>query len=168
MPCTGGAADFSHPRNLELAMPQTFTQLHYHIVFSTKNREPLITPQIQERMWSYLAGILRQEGCLPLVIGGTEDHVHVSTTIPQTFAIANVVRQMKSRSSIWAHGTLNLAEFWWQNGYGAFTVSHSVLPQVREYIETQEERHKGRSFQDEFRALLRWHDLDPDEEHMWD
>ena len=84
-------------------MPQTFTQLHYHIVFSTENREPLITADIRDRVWDYLGGIVRGEGGVPILVGGMPDHVHLLATLPQTRSVAEVVRQIKAGSSGWAH-----------------------------------------------------------------
>jgi putative transposase len=149
-------------------MPQTFTQLHYHLVFSTKHRQPTLTPDIRERVWEYLGGIVRGEGGQSILVGGTADHVHMLASLPQTQSLADVVRKVKGGSSTWAHATFPGCGLWWQTGYGAFTVSHSAVEAVREYIAQQEERHRKWSFQDEFRSLLRKHGLEPDEVHMWD
>lgn len=148
-------------------MPQTFTQLHYHIVFGTKNREPLVTPDIRDRVWDYLGGIVRGEGGVPILVGGMPDHVHLLATLPRTRAVADVVRQIKAGSSGWAHEWVPDARLWWQTGYAAFTVSHSALGKVKRYIERQEEHHRETTFEDEFRLFLRKHGLEPDEEHMW-
>ena len=148
-------------------MPQTFTQLHYHIVFSTKSREPLITTDIRDRVWDYLGGIVRGEGGMPILVGGMPDHVHLLATLPQTRAVADVVRQLKAVSSGWAHEHLSGSRLWWQTGYAAFTVSHSGVEKVKRYIEQQEQRHRKESFQDEFRLFLRKHGLEPHEAHMW-
>ncbi len=148
-------------------MAHTFVQLHYHIVFSTKNREQTITAEIRERIWDYLGGIIRGEGGIPHRIGGMADHVHLLVTLPQTKPLADTLRQLKAGSSTWIHQTFPSSELWWQSGYGAFSVSHSAIPSVIEYIERQEEHHAERSFQDEFRLLLRKHGLEPDEKYMW-
>jgi putative transposase len=148
-------------------MPQTFTQLHYHIVFSTKNREPSVASDIRERVWEYLGGVIRGEGGVSHRVGGVADHVHLLVSLPQTRSIADVVRKLKTASSTWLHETMPQANVWWQTGYGAFTVSHSAIPAVVEYIERQAEHHTTRTFQDEFRLMLIRHGLEPDEQFMW-
>ena len=148
-------------------MPQTFTQLHYHVVFSTKNREPLLTADIRERVWDYLGGAVRGEGGMPILVGGMPDHVHLLATLPQTQAVADIVRKLKAGSSGWAHEQFPDANLWWQTGYAAFTVSHSGVEKVQKYIAGQEEHHRTTTFQDEFRLFLRRHGLEPDEAHMW-
>jgi REP element-mobilizing transposase RayT len=149
-------------------MPQTFTQLHYHIVFSTRQREPVIVPEIRQRLWEYLGGIVHAEGGIPRIIGGVEDHVHLLVTLRQTIHFAEFMRLLKTRSSTWAHESFPQVGLWWQTGYGAFTVSHFAIPAVTNYIEKQEEHHSRQSFQDEFRLMLNRHEVESDEEHMWD
>ena len=109
-------------------MPQTFTQLHYHIVFSTKNREPLLTADIRERVWDYLGGAVRGEGGMPILVGGMPDHVHLLATLPQTQAVADIVRKLKAGSSGWAHEQFPDAGLWWQTGYAAFSCAHPDDP----------------------------------------
>jgi REP element-mobilizing transposase RayT len=150
-------------------MPQSFTCLHYHFVFSTKKRLPTITPEIRTRLWEYLGGFVRDHGGIPIQIGGTEDHVHLLVTLRQQPAICDYMAELKSASSRWVHDTFaDSGDFWWQTGYGAFTVSHSDLARVKAYIANQEEHHKERSFKDEFRLLLVKHEIDFDEEYLWD
>jgi putative transposase len=135
-------------------MPQTFIQFHYHIVFSTLQREQSLTKDIRGRVWEYLGGIVHKEGGTPLAIGGVADHVHLLVTLRQTVPFPSFIREVKARSSHWAHETFPEHRIWWQHGYGAFTVSHSVVPAVRDYILRQEEHHAQQSFQDEFRLIL--------------
>ena len=124
-------------------MPQSYTCLHHHLVFSTKHRAPTITPEIRPRLWEYLGGIVRGEGGIPIQIGGTSDHVHLLVTLHQQPAVAAFLRQLKAASSGWVHDTFQDAgNFWWQTGYGAFTVSHSAVRDVRDYIANQDEHHK--------------------------
>jgi REP element-mobilizing transposase RayT len=150
-------------------MPQSYTCLHYHLVFSTKGRAPLITPDLRPRLWEYLGGIVRGEGGVPIQIGGTADHVHLLVTLRQQPALADFMRQLKAGSSGWVHDTFPTAtEFWWQTGYGAFTVSHSGIEAVKAYVANQEVHHKGRTFQDEFRELLVRHGIEFDEKYLWD
>ena|SRR5207248_8021782 len=150
-------------------MPQSYTCLHYHLVFSTKNRVPAITPEIQPRLWEYLGGIVVGHKGIPIQIGGTDDHVHLLVTLRQQPALADFLRELKAGSSGWVHDEFpNAGEFWWQTGYGAFTVSHSGIDAVRAYILNQEEHHKKQTFQDEFRALLVRHGIEFDEQYLWD
>lgn len=150
-------------------MPQSFTALHYHLVFSTKGREPVIAPDLRPRLWEYLGGLVRGEGGTALAVNGTADHVHLLVTLRQQPALSAVMRQLKAVSSGWVHQTFPAAGgFWWQTGYGAFTVSHSGLGKVREYILNQEAHHTARTFQDEYRALLTAHGLEWDERYVWE
>jgi REP element-mobilizing transposase RayT len=150
-------------------MPQSFTCLHYHLVFGTKHREPVITPEIRPRLWEYLGGITRGEGGTAVAVGGTADHVHLLVRLHQQTAVADFMRQVKSNSSGWAHDTFpDVRGFWWQGGYGAFTVSLSGLDQVKAYIANQEEHHRTVTFQDEFRDLLIRHGIEFDEKYLWD
>jgi REP element-mobilizing transposase RayT len=152
----------------EQSVPQTYTQLHYHVVFSTKGREPTITPDIRERVWEYLGGFVRGERGIPIHVGGTADHVHMLFTLRQDVALSDFVRQLKSVSSGWVRDTFAGSRLWWQTGYGAFTVSHSALDRVRRYIAGQEEHHRERSFQDEFRLLLKRHGVVFEERYLRD
>jgi REP element-mobilizing transposase RayT len=150
-------------------MPQTFTCLHYHLVFSTKRREPAITPELRPRLWDYPGGIFRGEGGIPIQVGGTADHVHLLVTPTQRRALAECMRVLKANSSGWAHDTFpSAAGFWWQDGYGAFTVSHSALDRVKAYNTNQEEHHRQRTFQEEFRELLIRHGVEFNEQYLWD
>lgn len=150
-------------------MPQSFTCLHYHLVFSAKYRSPVITPDIRPRLWEYLGGIVRGHKGVPIQIGGTDDHVHLLVTLRQDPAVANFLRELKAGSSRWVHDTFPAARgFGWQAGYGAFTVSHSALETVKAYILNQEEHHKTMTFQDEFRGLLVRYGIDFDEKYLWD
>jgi REP element-mobilizing transposase RayT len=150
-------------------MPQSYTSLHYHFVFSTKGRLPLITPDIRPRLWEYLGGIVRGARGIPIQIGGTDDHVHLLVTLRQQPALADFLRELKAGSSRWIHDTFPTAtNLWWQNGYGAFTVSYSALDVVKAYIANQEEHHKKVTFQEEFRLLLLKHGIELDEKYLWD
>lgn len=149
-------------------MPQTFTQLHYHLVFGTKQRAPTLTTAIRGRVWEYLGGIVRGEDGIPLQIGGTADHVHLLVTLRQQLGLADFMRKLKANSSTWMHQTFPDCGVWWQTGYAAFSVSHSALGRVSKYITNQEEHHRTRSFQDEFRLMLKRHGLAFDERYLWD
>ena len=150
-------------------MPQSYTCLHYHFVFSTRHRLPVISPNIKTRLWEYLGGIVKGAGGIPIQIGGMEDHVHLSVTLPQEQSVMSFMRDLKAASSGWVHDTFpEVKDFWWQKGYGAFTVSHSGLEDVKDYIVKQEKHHKTMSFQDEFRLYLQRHGIAFDEKYLWE
>ena len=149
-------------------MANTYTCLHYHIIFSTKNRQRWISPDIEERLWSYLGGIADRNGMTPLKNGGIEDHVHIVVSLPPTMAPSKAVQLLKGGSSLWIHETFpELAEFAWQDGYGAFTVSKSQLSDLIEYVINQREHHRTRTFQEEYRAFLEKHRIEYDERYLW-
>jgi putative transposase len=141
-------------------MAGTFTNLLFHIVFSTRDRAPLITPQLRPELFNYIGGILRAEGAVLLEIGAIEDHVHLLVKIRAEQAVAEVVRLIKANSSKWLNEKpVSELRFEWQGGYGAFTVSESQVPFVRKYILSQEEHHRTKSFQEEFVEILNRHGL---------
>jgi REP element-mobilizing transposase RayT len=149
-------------------MANTYVALHYHIVFSTKNREQWIAPDIEERVWTYVAGTAAKHGMVVLRIGGLDDHLHVVTGIPPAMTVSKAVQMLKGASSRWIRMTFpDLEAFGWQEGYGAFTVSKSALPKTMSYVARQRERHQQQSFQDEFRGLLDRHDVAYDERYLW-
>lgn len=149
-------------------MANTYTCLHYHLIFSTKNREPCIRPDIEQRMWEYLGGIARQNDMKALQIGGFDDHVHLVIGMPPTLAVSKALQLLKGGSSKWIHETFtDLAHFQWQDGYGAFTVSKSQLPMVIHYVANQREHHKVQTFQEEYRAWLQKHGIEYDERYVW-
>jgi putative transposase len=149
-------------------MANTYVALHYHIVFSTKNRERWITADIEERVWTYLAGIATKHGMLVQKIGGLEDHLHLVVGIPPALPVRKAVQLFKGGSSRWIRSTFpDLEAFGWQEGYGAFTVSKSALPKTISYVARQRERHQQQTFQDELRALLHRHEVAYDERYLW-
>ena len=144
-------------------MPQSYTSLHYHVVFSTKGRARTITPQVQQRLYRYIGGILRQDEGQLLCIGGTGDHVHLLLRLHAGKALANAVRDIKASSSRWIHDTFpGQPSFAWQPGYSAFTVSFSGLDAVRRYIENQVEHHRRTSFDEELQRLCARHNITMD------
>ena len=150
-------------------MPQSYTCLHYHFVFSTRHRLPTITPNIKTRLWEYLGGVVKGAGGIPIQIGGMADHVHLLVTLRQEPALAAFMRDLKAASSGWIHDTFpDATDFWWQTGYGAFSVSHSALDDVKRYIANQEDRHKAMTYQDEFRSFLTKHGITFDEKYLWE
>ena len=136
-------------------MSSTYLSLHYHLVFSTKNREPLLPAPVLHRTHEYLGGTLRGLGAQPEGIGGTTDHVHLLVGLKATHCLADVVRELKKTSSAHFKETFSLPDFAWQDGYAAFTVSATALDAVRQYIANQEEHHRTRSFREELVDLLK-------------
>jgi REP element-mobilizing transposase RayT len=138
-------------------------------VFSTKERRPLITPALRERLWPFLGGIARQNKMKAIEVGGVTDHVHLLISIPSTMAIAKAMQLIKGGSSKWVHETfLEHRLFAWQEKYGAFSVSESRVESVVNYIRGQEEHHRVVTFQEEFLALLQKHRIEYDERYLWD
>jgi REP element-mobilizing transposase RayT len=150
-------------------MPQSYAALYCHFVFSTKNREPTIAADLQPRLFAYIGGTLRDIKCVLLAAGGIEDHVHLLVSLSREVSVAQTVREIKANSSRWVHESFpQLQAFAWQNGYGAFSVSRSQLDPVKAYLANQREHHRKRTFQQEFIALLKKHDIEYDERYLWD
>ena len=135
-------------------MPSTYLSLHYHIVFSTKDRVPIIDSAWRSRLHEYLGGTIRGLGAVPEEIGGVGDHVHLLTGLKATHCLADVMRELKKAAAMWVHEELRIPHFAWQEGYAAFTVSATACESVRRYIANQEEHHRGRSFRDEVIEML--------------
>lgn len=149
-------------------MANTYTSLHYHIIFSTKDRAKLIKPELEQRVWSYIGGIARKHGMTALQIGGIEEHIHALVIAPPAFAPSQIAQFLKGESSKWIHEEFSgLRNFAWQDGYGAFTVSKSSLPEVIKYIQQQREHHRKRTFQEEYLEFLRKHDVEYNERFVW-
>jgi len=150
-------------------MPQSLSKVILHIIFSTKDREAWLDSDVRMRMHAYLATICCDLGVELVHVGGMADHIHIVTTLPRTLSQAQLVEQIKKTSSKWIK-TLDARYrgFSWQRGYGAFSVSPSQLESVRRYIDGQQEDHRTRTFQEEYRELLRKHGVDFDERYVWD
>jgi REP element-mobilizing transposase RayT len=136
-------------------MSSTYLSLHYHIVFGTKNREPLIAAQWRARLHEYIGGTIRGLGGVAEGIGGTADHVHLLVGLKATHCLADVLRELKKASSAWIHEELKITGFAWQEGYSAFTVSATARESVLRYIENQEEHHRVKSYREELIELLK-------------
>ena len=148
-------------------MSSSYTNLLYHIVFSTKDRQPLIAADYQERLYEYIGGTIRGLGGISLAINGTEDHVHVLAKLRPDKALSDVLRDLKANASGWMHDVFPTSqEFSWQRGYGAFTLSPSNLKAVQNYIARQKEHHLSKSFRDEFIEFLQASDLEFDERYL--
>ena len=148
-------------------MPSTHLSLHFHIVFSTKDRHPFIADAWRERLHEYLGGLIRAAEAIPEAIGGTVDHIHVLVGLRATHSLAAFVKDLKQTSSQWIHESVGVKDFAWQPGYGAFTVSHSDCPAVKTYIHNQIEHHRANTFQDEYVAFLQNNRVSFDERFLW-
>ena len=149
-------------------MPQSYTNLIFHIVFSTKNRQSSTTDDMKTRLYDYIGGTIRKQGGIALAINGMSDHVHILAKLRPDKSVSDVLRDLKANSSGWTKEVFpDLKDFSWQNGYGAFTVSASQIEKVREYIANQERHHlKIGSFRDEFVKLLRANEIEFDEKYL--
>jgi REP element-mobilizing transposase RayT len=131
-----------------------------HCTFSTKDRYPIIDPELEIRLWPYIGGIARENHMKALAIGGTHDHIHALLSLPATMSFAKAVQLIKGGSSKWVHDTFaKYRKFAWQDGYGAFSVSPSQLTRTIAYINNQKEHHRKRSFEEEFIQLLDKHGI---------
>lgn len=151
-------------------MPQSLANVLIHVIFSTKNRVPWLNRrESREAMNGYLVGALRNLACPAVLVGAAEDHVHVLCHLSRTVSIAKLLEEIKKTSSAWIKTQdPALGEFYWQNGYGVFSVSPSNADQVKRYIANQEEHHRKVSFQEEFREFLTRHGIEYDERYVWD
>jgi REP element-mobilizing transposase RayT len=149
-------------------MANTYSSLHYHVLFSTKNREPWLAPTIEERIWRFIGGIARKHKMTALQVGGVEDHLHALVTAPPTIAPSQIAQVLKGESSKWIHEEFStLRTFGWQDGYAAFTVSQSNIPKVIEYIQNQREHHRRKTFQEEYLEFLHANGIGFDEQYLW-
>jgi REP element-mobilizing transposase RayT len=149
-------------------MGSTLTNLVYHIIFSTKVRESLITHEIRDELYSYIGGIVKGEGGILFQIGGTSDHIHLLIKLNPVHTLSGVMKKIKGNSSKWINAKKRLmGKFSWQKGYGAFSVSESQIQVVARYIKDQENHHKKLTFQDEFRVILERHQIEYDERYLW-
>jgi putative transposase len=148
-------------------MSSTHLSLHYHIVFSTKNRKPFIADEFRNRLHAFLGGCVKTLGGVPEVIGGTNDHVHLLIGLRATHQLSNVVKEIKVASSKWIHEEILLKEFGWQIGYGAFTVGISNIEQVKKYVLNQEIHHQRKTFESEYVEMLNIAQVEYDEKYLW-
>jgi REP element-mobilizing transposase RayT len=150
-------------------MGSTLTRLLYHIVFSTKHRESLIAEELEEELYSYIGGIIRNMKGHLIDIGGIPDHVHILARFSQATAVAVMVKEIKTSSSKWRNqNRVGEPYFSWQVGYAAFSVSPSMLESVRRYIRNQKAHHQKRTFKEELVMLLDKHDIEYDEKYLFD
>jgi REP element-mobilizing transposase RayT len=149
-------------------MSHTFTQLTVHSVFSTKGRRDQIPESRRPRIDGFMAAMINREFGFAREVGGTANHTHVLFDLSPSVALADCMRELKCVSSGWVHNTFpEMGEFNWQPGYGAFSVSGSAIPEVKEYVRNQARRHRGGSFEEEFQLLLEKHGIAYDARHLW-
>ena len=150
-------------------MPQSLVKNYLHITFSTKGRVPLIGKSIQEKLYEYLAGICNDMECYAIEIGGVEDHVHILCLLSKKMTLIKLLENVKKNSSKWmkTQGE-QYQNFYWQIGYGAFSVNPSEFEIVRRYIQNQEKHHRKKSYKDEYRGFLKKYDVEYDEKYVWD
>ncbi len=151
-------------------MPQSLGQIYVHVVYSTRSCDPFLAEgRVRRRMHAYLGGVCKHLKCIPLAIGGIEDHVHVLCKLHRTITVADLVRIQKRESSAWIKTIdAGVPEFYWQKGYGVFSVTHSGVDEVSRYIQRQEQIHKTRSFKEEYVRMLQAHGVAYDPDYLWD
>ena len=151
-------------------MPQSLAQIYLHVVFSTKHRAPRLNDRVlRDRTHAYLVGTCQELDSQPLAVGGIEDHVHILCRLSKTLSPSDLVRELKRESSKWLkQQDPDLADFYWQNGYGVFSISPGHVEPLKAYIARQEEHHHGETFQDEFLRILALNGAEYDPDHLWD
>lgn len=150
-------------------MGQSLVQNYIHIVFSTKYREPLILEKIENELFAYIGGICNELECTVLNIGGYKDHVHILCMLSKKIALMKLLAVVKANSSGWIKTKgVEFENFYWQDGYGAFSVKHADVPIVSNYISNQKEHHSKQDFKTEFRSLLKKYAIEFNEKYLWD
>ncbi len=150
-------------------MPQSLVMNYMHLVFSTKYRQPFIVPEIENRLFHYLGGICNKLLCHPLKVGGYLDHVHILCNLAKTIALCDLVKEVKVHSSLWMKKQgPDFNNFYWQDGYGGFSVGRTELTKTQQYVENQAQHHKSMGYKEEYRIILDAYGMPRDEQHMWD
>lgn len=150
-------------------MPQSLFKILVHIVFSTKNRADLISPEIESGLFSYIHGIVENNGSKLIIANGTTNHIHLLVSLGKKIIIPELIGDIKRDSSSWIKKqNASFSNFYWQKGYGAFSIGQSQVTTVINYIKKQKEHHNQQDFKSEFRALLRKYEIDFDERYVWD
>jgi len=150
-------------------MPQSLVKNYLHIIFSTKNRQPLIDSDIEEELFNYLGGICKSLECYPVIVGGHKNHIHILCLLSQKVLLMKLVEELKSHSSKWIKTKGDkYRNFYWQNGYGAFSVNPTEIEVVKTYILNQKEHHRNRTYEEEYLAFLKKYNVDYNERYLWD
>ncbi|GEO05705.1 transposase [Adhaeribacter aerolatus] len=150
-------------------MGQSLVKNYIHLIFSTKHRMPLIQPRVEAELHQYLGGICNNLECIPIIVGGYTDHIHVLCLLSKKIALIKLMEELKSHSSKWIKTKGDdYASFYWQEGYGAFSINPSEVDTVVTYISNQKEHHQHKTFQEEYRAFLKKYRVPYDERYVWD
>ena len=150
-------------------MPQSLVKNYIHITFSTKNRVAFIDKNISNELFSYLGGICKNLECNPIIVGGYQDHIHILCLLSRKIALMNLIEEVKSHSSKWIKTKgVKYEKFYWQRGYGGFSVNPTEINIVKKYISEQEKHHSKRTFQEEYRAFLNKYKIKYNEKYVWD
>lgn len=148
-------------------MAQSLSNILVHLVFSTKNRQPLIGTNMEAELWRYLAATCTAQGCQAHRVGGTTDHIHILCELARTVPVSGLLEEVKKSSSKWMKAK-GVGDFRWQDGYGAFSIGQSQFDDVIAYISRQEEHHRRVTFQEEYREFLKKYHVQYDERYVWD
>jgi putative transposase len=148
-------------------MSQSLSNIILHIVFSTRNREPCMDADTQQKIYAYFVKAFADHKCPVYEIGGTNNHIHIACSFSRTLTVSDLIRDVKISSTKWIKEK-TLRDFSWQRGYGVFSVSQSQLNKLENYIQTQEEHHRQKSFKQELLELLQKHHISYDENYLWD
>lgn len=150
-------------------MPQSLVKNYVHLTFSTKHRQPIISDSINAELFDYLGGVCKGLESQPIIVGGVKDHVHLLFNLSRKIALMTLVEKLKTHSSKWIKGkSTEFSNFYWQHGYGGFSVNPKQVEIVKEYIQNQESHHKTKTFQEEYRQFLKEYGIDYDERFVWD
>jgi len=150
-------------------MPQSLAQIYLHIVFSTKNRHPFISANVESELYAYIGGTIKNTNAFPIMISGMEDHIHILTTFPRTISVADFIKRIKTSSSLWIKVKGEEFQYFaWQEGYGVFSVSPTKKQSVINYIANQKIHHKKQSYQEELIRFLNKYEMKYDERYLWD
>jgi len=150
-------------------MPQSLSKVYVHITFSTKNRQNLIDDSIKDSLYEYIGGVCKGLDCNPVKVGGHKNHIHVLCILSRIIAQMKLLEEIKKRSSKWIKTKgQSYSNFYWQDGYGIFSINPTEIDKVIDYIQEQDKHHKHKSFQDEFRDFLKKYKVDYDERYVWD
>jgi putative transposase len=152
----------------EASMANTYVRIIFHCIWSTKNRQMLISPDWEDSLWSYIGGVAGNHGIHPIQIGGIDNHIHAVVEPPKDMLLPSLIKILKNPSSHWINRTGRIdGKFNWQDGYGAFSVSPSLLPKVVHYVQRQRDHHLSKSFEEEYRDLMRWHGIEYDAAYLF-
>ena len=150
-------------------MPQSLVKNYLHITFSTKNRQPFIDDIIENELFSYLGGICKNQECYPIIVGGYKNHVQILCLLSRKIALMKLVEELKANSSKWIKTKgKDYQKFYWQNGYGGFSVNPKQLDVVKKYILNQKDHHRNKTFKEEYLELLIENKIEHDERYLWD